>query len=171
MPRFGRGSSAAAAGRSGVCRGGALASTAAAAPSFLAGYLVYKASILCATYLMQGLAGFVVDFIQLLYGAGVPVQEVKPGINHGILSLPEGRHSEESRQTGIFILDTHGPCGKYGQLESNAPVNGPRCVMRCPSYIYIFFSAPDLQFSPLFSSFRPPPYNFATPPYIFATKI
>jgi hypothetical protein len=35
MPHFGRGSSAAAAGRSGVHGGGALASTAAAAPSFL----------------------------------------------------------------------------------------------------------------------------------------
>ena len=40
-----------------------------------------------------------VHFIKLLHGAGVPVQAVKPGINHGILSLPEGRHSEEARQT------------------------------------------------------------------------
>ena len=40
-----------------------------------------------------------VYFIKLLHGAGVPVQAVKPGINHGILSLPEGRHSEEARQT------------------------------------------------------------------------
>jgi hypothetical protein len=53
---------------------------------------------------MQGLAGFVVDFIQLLHGTGVPVQEVKPGINCEILSLPEGRHSEEARQTGHHHL-------------------------------------------------------------------
>jgi hypothetical protein len=93
MPRFGRGSSVAAAGRSGVLGGEALASTAAAAPSFLGGYLVYQASTLRSTYLMQGLAGLVIDFIQLLHGADVPVQEVKPGINHGILSLLEERHS------------------------------------------------------------------------------
>jgi hypothetical protein len=93
MPRFGRGSSAAVAGRSGVRWGGALASTVAAAPSFLGGYLVYQASIFRATYFMQGLAGFVIYFIQLLHGAGVRVQEVKPGINLGILSLPEVRHS------------------------------------------------------------------------------
>ena len=42
-----------------------------------------------------------VHFIKLLHGAGVPVQAVKPGINHGILSLPEGRHSEEARQTQV----------------------------------------------------------------------
>jgi hypothetical protein len=73
-------------------------------PSFLGGYLVYQASILRATYFMQGLAGFVIDFIQLLHGACVPVQEVKPGINHGILSLPEGQHSEEASQTGHHHL-------------------------------------------------------------------
>jgi hypothetical protein len=104
MPRFRRGSSAAVVGRSGVRGGGALASTAAAAPSFMSGYLVFQASILHATYFLQGLVDFVVDFVQLLHGAGVPVQEVKPGINHGILSLPEGRHSEEARQTGHHHL-------------------------------------------------------------------
>jgi hypothetical protein len=77
-------------GRSGVRGGGALALTAAAAPSFLGGYLVFQASILRATYFLQGLVDFVVDFIQLFHGACVPVQEVKSGINHGILSLPEG---------------------------------------------------------------------------------
>ena len=92
MPRFWRGLSAAVVGRSGV-RGRALASTAAAAPSFLGGYLVFQASIVRSTYFLQGLVDFVDDFIQLLHGAGVPVQEVKSGINHGILSLPEGRHS------------------------------------------------------------------------------
>jgi hypothetical protein len=87
------------------CRGGAVgASTAAAAPSFLGGYLVFQASILRATYFLQGLVDFVVDFIQLLHGACVPVQEVKPGINHGILSVPEGRHSKEARQTGHHHL-------------------------------------------------------------------
>jgi hypothetical protein len=52
MPHFGWGSSAAAAGRSGVHGGGALpvASTAAAALLFLGGYLVYQANLLCATY-------------------------------------------------------------------------------------------------------------------------
>ena len=99
MPRFWRGSLAAVVGRSGVRGGGALALTAAAAPSFLGGYLVFQASVLRATYFLQGLVDFVVDFIQLLHGAGVPVQAVKPGINHGILSLPEGRHSEEAWQT------------------------------------------------------------------------
>ena len=84
---FWRGSLAAVVGRSGVRRGGALAWTAAAAPSFLDGYLVSQASILRATYFLQGLVDFVDDFIQLLHGAGVPVQEVKSGINHGILSL------------------------------------------------------------------------------------
>jgi hypothetical protein len=49
MPRCGRGPSAAAAGRSGVRGGGALASTAAAAPSFLGRNLVYQASILPGT--------------------------------------------------------------------------------------------------------------------------
>jgi hypothetical protein len=48
-----------------------LASTAAAAPSFVGGYLVFQASILRATYFLQGLVDFVVDFIQLLHGAGV----------------------------------------------------------------------------------------------------
>ena len=98
MPRFGRGPSARP--QSGV-RGAAAApaSTAAAAASFLDGYLVSQARILRATYFLQGLVDFFVDFIQLLHGAGVPVQAVKPGINHGILSLPEGRHSEEARQT------------------------------------------------------------------------
>jgi hypothetical protein len=104
MPRFWLGSSAAMVGRSGVRGGGALASTAAAAPSFLGGYLVYQVSILRATYFMQGLAGFVVDFIQLLHGAGIPAQEVKSVINHGILSLPEGQHSEEACQTGYNHL-------------------------------------------------------------------
>ena len=61
--------------------------------------MVYQASILRATYFLQGLVDFFVDFIQLLHGACVPVQAIKPGINHGILSLPEGRHSEEARQT------------------------------------------------------------------------
>jgi hypothetical protein len=51
-----------------------------------------------------GLAGFVVDFIQLLHGASVPVQEVKPGINHGIKSLHKERHSEEACQTGHHHL-------------------------------------------------------------------
>jgi hypothetical protein len=92
MPRFWRGSSAAVVGRSRVRGGGALASTAAAAPSFLGGYLVFQVSILFSSYLLQGLVDFVVDFIQLLHGTGVPVQEVKPGINQGILSLPEGLH-------------------------------------------------------------------------------
>ena len=101
MPRFWRGSLAAVVGRSGVRGGGALASTAAAAPSFLGGYLVFQASILRATYFLQGLVDFVVDFIRLFHGTCVPVQEVKPGINHGILSLPEGRHSEEARQTWV----------------------------------------------------------------------
>ena len=55
MPRFWRGSSAAMVGRSGVRGGGALASTAAAAASFLGGYLVSQASILRATYFLQGL--------------------------------------------------------------------------------------------------------------------
>jgi hypothetical protein len=41
LPHFGRGPSAATAGRSGVHRGGALASTAAVAPSFLGRYVVY----------------------------------------------------------------------------------------------------------------------------------
>jgi hypothetical protein len=49
MPRFWRGSSAAV-----VRGGGALASTAAAAPSFLGGYLVFQASILFSTYFLQG---------------------------------------------------------------------------------------------------------------------
>jgi hypothetical protein len=89
MPRFWRGSSAAMVGRSGVRGGGALASTAAAAPSFLGRYLVFQASILCATYFLQGLVDFVVDFIQLFHGSCVPVQEVKSGIKHGILSLFE----------------------------------------------------------------------------------
>ena len=106
MPHFGPGlgSTAAAAGQSGVRGGGALASTAAAAPSFLGGYLVYQASILRATYFIQGLAGFVVYFIQSLHGAGIPVQEVNSGINYGTLSLLEGQHSEEARQTGHYRL-------------------------------------------------------------------
>jgi hypothetical protein len=124
---FRLGSSAAAVGRSGVRGGEALASTAPAAQSFLGGYLLYQASILPTTYFMQGLAGFVVNFIQLLHGAGVPVQEVKPGINHGILSLHEEGRSKEARQTGHIILDSHGTSCKLGQ--SNAPVAGPRCVM------------------------------------------
>ena len=90
MPRFWRGSLAAVVGRSGVRGGGALASIAAAAPLFLGGYLVFQASILHTTYFLQGLVDFVVDFIQLRHGACVPVQEVKSGINSGILSLPEG---------------------------------------------------------------------------------
>jgi hypothetical protein len=34
-------------------------------------------------YFMEGLARFIDDFIQLLHGSCVPVQEVKPGINMG----------------------------------------------------------------------------------------
>jgi hypothetical protein len=71
---------------------------------------------------------FVINFIQLLHGAGVPVQEVKPGIDHGILSLPEGRHSEEACQT-----DDHHLEHAWNLLQSNAPVAGPSCVMLCPS--------------------------------------
>ena len=47
-------------------------------------------------------AGFVVDFIQLVHG--LTEQEVKPDIDHGILSLPEGQHSEEARKTGHHHL-------------------------------------------------------------------
>jgi hypothetical protein len=130
MPRFGRGPSAAAAGRSGVRGGGALASTAATAQLFLGRYLVYQASILRATYFMQGLAGFVIDFIQLLHGACVPVQEVKPGIDCGILSRPEGLHAEEVRQKGDHHLGH-----AWILRQSNALVAGPRCVMRCPTCI------------------------------------
>jgi hypothetical protein len=101
MPHFWRGSSAAVMGLLGVRGGGALASTAAAALSFLGGYSV---SILRATYFLQGLVDFVVDFIQLLLGTCVHVQAIKPGINHGIISLPEGQHSEEAHQTGHHHL-------------------------------------------------------------------
>ena len=67
-------------------------------------------------------AGFVVDFIQLVHG--LPVQEVKPGIDHGILSVPEGRHSEEARQVG----DQH--LGHAWHLrQSNAPFADPRCLV------------------------------------------
>jgi hypothetical protein len=86
MPHFCRGLSAAAAGLSGVRGGGELALTAAKALLFLGRYLVNQSSSLCSTYFMEGLARFVVDFIQLLHGACVSVQEVKPGIKHGILS-------------------------------------------------------------------------------------
>jgi hypothetical protein len=70
----------------------------------------------------------VVNFIQLLHGAGVPVQEVKPGIDHGILSLPEGRHSEEACQTGDHHLGH-----AWNFRQSNALAAGPRCVIWCPS--------------------------------------
>jgi hypothetical protein len=94
---FRLGSSAAAVGRCGVRGAGALASTAAAALSFLGGYLVYQASILRSTYFMQGLAGFIIDFIQLLHDADVLYKKSSPGINHGILSLHEERHSRSLR--------------------------------------------------------------------------
>ncbi len=121
MPRFGRGPSAAAAGRSGMRGGGALALSAATVLLFLGRYLVYQASILRARCFMQGLAGFVIDFIQLLHGAGIPVQKVKPGIDYGILSLPEGRHSEEACQTGYHHLGH-----AWNLQQSNAPVACPR---------------------------------------------
>jgi hypothetical protein len=71
-------------------------------------------------------AGLVVDFIQLVHG--LPVQEVKPGIDHGTLSVPEGRHSEEASQVGYQHL------GHARHLrQSNAPVADPRCLLRCPS--------------------------------------
>jgi hypothetical protein len=102
-------------GAVGVCGGGALASTAAAAPSFLGGYLVYQASILRARYFMQGFAGFVVDFIQLLHGASVPVQEVKlASIMRSRVSMKSDTprklarqaiilSGEEARQTGHLL--------------------------------------------------------------------
>jgi hypothetical protein len=58
-------------------------------------------------------AGFVVDFIQLVHC--LPVQEVKPGIDHGILSVPELRKGDTPRKlarSAISILDTHGTSGK-----------------------------------------------------------
>ena len=73
-----------------------LASTAAAAPSFLGGYFLYQASILRATYFLQASS----STSSSLSVHGCHVEEVKPGINHGILSLPEGRHSEEASQVG-----------------------------------------------------------------------
>ncbi len=78
---------------------------------------------------MEGLAGLVVDFIQLLHGTGVPVQEVKPGIDHGTPSFPEGRHSEEARRQVIIVLDTH---GTYGIAMRQLPVPDASCGAQVP---------------------------------------
>jgi hypothetical protein len=61
MPHFGRGSSAAAAGRSGVRRGGALAQQRRPSRSWMDTWCTRPTSCV---QRMQGLAGFVVDFIQ-----------------------------------------------------------------------------------------------------------
>ena len=71
-----------------------------------------------------------VHFIKLLHGAGVPVQAVKPGINHGILSLPEGRHSEEARQTWAKQFSSRRTDAGPRLATGPRPATG---VMLCPS--------------------------------------
>jgi hypothetical protein len=125
MPRFWRGSLAAVVGRSGVRGGGALASTAAAAPSFLGGYLVSQASILRATYFLQGLV----------------VSSTSSSFSMAQASLYKQSSLASTMGSWVFLKgDTLRKLGKLGQ--SNSPVAGPRLatgprpatgVMLCPS--------------------------------------